>query len=337
VGDLIPTPTDQELYDSVIEPLGLHRSPDTLSGEEVIRALSRMFERMGVRIVGWHKEHFILQAGLSAKASTLSKITFDSGTTEAFHLLEGSVLHATKWGIRYELAEELIITAAQAPGSSVMFNIRAENSGFDGNQEAIHIDEWAISDGVDPASALVFHEDQSTAGKAELVAAIQAEDWSFVVQADATGGSPGMLELLGRERGVPLQENESESVYRDRVHLPSDDITAAAIQRRVNVLLRAAGYGDCTIELNWEYGYQFGRHPLASETLSFPVSRDASFLVRVPSLTHDPAAWVPDLYPLNLYPFGGIDLTTDALLDALQAEVDYASAAGYWGLVVEEP
>ena len=60
-----------------------------------------------------------------------------------------------------------------------------------------------------------------------------ADDWGLVCTnvAQPTGGALGMLDLLGAERNLPRQRDESDDLYRDRLWQIADVVTPNAIKR----------------------------------------------------------------------------------------------------------
>jgi hypothetical protein len=64
-------------------------------------------------------------------------------------------------------------------------------------------------------------------------------DWGLTVTnaAQPSGGTAGVLDLLGRERNLPRASGEEDDVYRERIAQIADVVTPNAVKRRLNKTL----------------------------------------------------------------------------------------------------
>jgi hypothetical protein len=72
-----------------------------------------------------------------------------------------------------------------------------------------------------------------------------ANDWGLTVTnaAQPSGGTAGVLDLLGRERNMPRLTGEDDTTYRTRIAAVADVVTPNAIKRRLNRVLTQGPLG----------------------------------------------------------------------------------------------
>lgn len=129
------------------------------------------------------------------------------------------------------------ITRAQA-GRLIVFPPATPNE-LAGPRQIVSVTELAGGGSVVEVSGAPLTTATQDVGVAEL------EDLGIVleVDADATGGRAGVLDVLGAERNTPRRFGESDDDYRQRVSRLADTVSPAAILRIAARILSPLGIG----------------------------------------------------------------------------------------------
>lgn len=114
-------------------------------GEELYRAVARVFETASERSVAEIRAARVLLATFAGKAVGTITITWDAATFYPYTVPTGTVVARTAWGVEYVLTEDIVRTAGQ-PAGSQSYEVEARWAGFEGNVDAGFVLEFA--DGV---------------------------------------------------------------------------------------------------------------------------------------------------------------------------------------------
>lgn len=286
---------------------------DGINGEEVLRAIARVFSRLHVRYLydreaddnhgtqGELVSARILDAGAGAKATATVDLVLDDSTTLGFTLEpdRGLPLFSTSWGVKFGVTGWTRVNG-QAAGT-VTLGVKAERDGWEGNVYANMINGWAWGDAANVTEDKIpFSAGTGAGARAELVAKIASGAIRIVSSSEADGGRLATLDLIAQGRGVPRADGEADGSLKQRARSAPNAITPNGIVAAVRT---AVGSQAVTISEYWDHGFAWG---LSGWGVS-AWSRRWFFVVLVPS---------------------GVDTVP------VQALVNRIKAAGVYGLVL---
>lgn len=344
----LPTLSDEDFFDFLIRILPQHVTEKLASGgEESFRAIAKVWERMGQRVLDHAEAGLILQAtGVARATGRIRALRTD--TTERIGFRSGQVVAQTRWGVRFRLLEDLEWDAAVSEADDI--DVEAELSGFDGNVEPGDIGRWGLPTGVDRTSEIAWLDGVTDSAKATLLAEVDLgtdfRDFDPAFGAWIEGksglgnfadGALATLDLLGAERGLPRIEGETDVQYRKRIRTLPDIVIPAAILRAAVAYLAGTG-ATVTLEEPWEFGWVVGDDPRGAIFDESPIAGLPSFVLMVDGLPFDAEGWAVLDDPLGAIgenPIGVGDPEHDAILAGLQDLVRTIRAAGVCGRVLE--
>jgi len=135
-------------------------------------------------------------------------------------------------------------------------------------------------------------------------------------------GRPRTLDLIGRERDIERQQNESDQNYRARIMTLPDTITPAAIKRQI------ANYARQIPGLYWRHVETWDR--------SYQECFDAPEVPSPPGVGYDPTMFVPD-DPRPPSPIRNRYLGNNDYLGAFIVEIDEPPHIAEYGFALDDP
>lgn len=240
--NLLPPLTAAELFARVVAALPIPDDLEDLPGEGLMLALAAMVARSNERTQEWSDAHYIQDATGEQHASGTVTITWSAGLTNDTQLAAGQRIAGTKWGVYYELTEAMDVSGPQSAGYTAELDARAVRPGFDGNNPAEYVTEWALPGGVDTASVIVWGRDTGSAAKTAFLAGVADGTIAIEGTTDFTGGAPGTLDLLAAERGMPRGLREDDAGLRAAIRAQPDGVSPLGLQELINQFL--SRYGD---------------------------------------------------------------------------------------------
>ncbi len=342
----IPTLDVDDLEAFILRVLPDHVKRELASGgRESFRAIAKIWERMGLRVLEAAESGFILQATGDARATGLARI-IRTDDTYRIGLRSGQTICQTRWGVRYRLTEDLDVSVGV--GIAANIPIEAELSGFDANVEPRDLGRWALPEGVDRKSEIAWLDGVTDADKDAFLGQVDdGFDFRELPELGAyiegksglsnfSSGALATLDLLAQERGLPRLQGETDVALRRRIRTLPDVLTPAGIERAVAAYLEGTG---ATFELiePWDYGWVVGDDPRGAIGV-YPVAGIPAFIVLVTGLPFDAVGWAVGDDPLGAIgttPIGVGDPAHDAVIAGLQDLLKKIRAAGICGRVVE--
>lgn len=226
---------------------------DGLTGEGAMRGIARVFAELRRRIKTQSGSVLLREATGAFRAEGTITVTFDDPTAYAYTIAAGSIIAATRWGIRFKLSAPLARTAGQAAGSATVAVV-AEWAGDWANIAPNMTTQWGIVDTSNPASLLWTAT--SDDGKSEFLERVRQGRIGITASSRMEGGRMATLDLRAAGRGVPRVVDEPDETLRSRARtVPLDVITDNGIVRAAN---KSLGYEGATLVNYWETGFAWG-------------------------------------------------------------------------------
>lgn len=216
---------------------------DVGPGYELQQAYARMMEYASLVLEYVATGAFILSAEGPAKAQVTVRFLRDSGVAGSVTVKRGTIVAAPASGRQFvTLDDAVFVGSATGP-----IEVRAEARfyGWIYNLPGpVTLDSGEVLEG-EISEVVIPLQDPVLADPT-----IQVEQVS-----DATGGRLGMLDALGRDRGIARLPSETDAAYRHRVRALPDTITPDAVVRTLRRFFGPLGLSASFIE-TWSAEYQ---------------------------------------------------------------------------------
>lgn len=224
--------------DSYLEPLR-----DVGPGYEIYQASAAVGARCSQAVARFDADVHILTSQGGRLATVPVTFFRSSAAAGAGTMLAGTIVRASAGGQIFRTIADAVFGAPDLESSTTAIAI---GFGY----------EWNIR------GPFVNARGGSSAGELDTID-LPLQDpifWDPTIRvrndADATGGRPKTLDVLGGERGLPRQTSETDTSYRVRVRTLPDTVSPAAIRRQLtNYFRRFPGLFWRVIE-TWQHEYQ---------------------------------------------------------------------------------
>lgn len=195
-------------------------------GYELFQAFSVIGERVSLATFRLDQGLYAITAPEAAFASVEVELsrTPVSGLSIDFTQKKGSLVETSFGGRRFELTEDVFFGEAEAGPKTVIVSAIFPSYQWNVLGQEITPDAEVLAGEI---SKMVFPiQDPPFAEKSVIVQQI----------IDASGGSPGMLEQIGLDRGIKRAQGESADAYRFRISTLPDTVSPAAMKRNIDII-----------------------------------------------------------------------------------------------------
>lgn len=241
-----PAYTQQDLLDILDEVFPDHYLQplkDPGPGYEVPQAHAKMLAFAALMVEYLATGAFILSAGGPAKAQVAVAFRRQSSAAGAVTVKKGSVLVAPATGREFVTLEDAVFGGGDV--GPVQVQAAARFYGW----------KYNVKGPVTLPTGEVL-EGEISKIRVPIQDPVLADPTIYVEQVtDATGGRLGMLDGLGKDRGLLREVGESDAQYRARVRALPDTVSPDAIERALERVFNPLGLTAVFIE-PWDPGFQ---------------------------------------------------------------------------------